>query len=351
VENAFTPIETADGSSTFYSETFGEWFHNREGAAQEAQTVYVEAARLEQRVRQRSQQSFQQSSQQSSQLGSQSTLDSAGQELPPLKILDICYGLGYNTAAALETIWAVDKACRVDLRALEIDIEPARSALAQDLVQRYSQTVQQVLRELATDGKAIQNECCAQLLLGDARQQIQPLISQGWQADVIFLDPFSPPNCPQLWTEEFLGLVAQCLNPNGGVLVTYSCAAAMRATLKLAGLSIGTFRTALRKWPGTIACYSPHDSAALPPLSQQEQEHLQTRAAIAYRDPTLKSTAEEILNRRVQEQSASPLTPTKPWRRRWRQQNPPYPLLDPAVHPLSGQPLSDRPLSDPPKER
>jgi tRNA U34 5-methylaminomethyl-2-thiouridine-forming methyltransferase MnmC len=301
VKDAFTPVKTGDGSSTFYSETFGEWFHSREGAAQEAQTIYVEAAGLARRVQ----------------------LQAAVSRAAPLKILDICYGLGYNTAAALEAIWAVAEDCPVEVQALEIDIEPAKSALAQRLVQTYSPAVQQLLQDLATDGRATQKRCLAQMLLGDARQQIQPLVAQGWQADVIFLDPFSPPNCPQLWTIEFLGLVAQCLNPNGGTLVTYSCAAAMRTALKLAGLSIGTLQTTARQWPGTIACYSTNESKneskALPPLSQQEQEHLHTRAAIPYRDPTLQATAADILERRVQEQSASLLMPTKPWRQRWCQ--------------------------------
>jgi tRNA U34 5-methylaminomethyl-2-thiouridine-forming methyltransferase MnmC len=306
VKDTFTPVKTGDGSSTFYSETFSEWFHSREGAAQEAQTIYVEAAGLIRRVQQR---------------------QAAVSKAAPLKILDVCYGLGYNTAASLEAIWAVDEDCWVEVQALEIDIEPAKSALAQRLLKTYPPAVQQLLQDLATDGRATQKQCLAQMRLGDARQQIQPLVAQGWQADVIFLDPFSPPNCPQLWTIEFLGLVAQCLNPHGGTLVTYSCAAAMRTALKIAGLSIGTLQTAARQWPGTIACYSANElkneseneSKALPPLSQQEQEHLHTRAAIPYRDPTLQATAQDILERRVQEQSASPLMPTKPWRQRWRQ--------------------------------
>ncbi len=304
VKDTFTPVKTGDGSSTFYSATFGEWFHNREGACQEAQTTYIEPAGLVKRVQQ---QPYEASKQ-------------PGSQVAPLKILDICYGLGYNTAAALAAIWAVNEDCRVDIRALEIDLEPARNALTQHLTQSYSPAVKQVLYELATKGSATQNGLNAQLILGDARQQIQTLIAQNWQADVIFLDPFSPPNCPQLWTAEFLKLVAQCLKPNGGTLVTYSCAAAGRTALKLAGLSIGTLQTPLRKWPGTIACHATDDLEALPPLSQQEQEHLQTRAAVPYRDPTLQATAEEILERRVQEQATSPLLPTKPWRRRWQEQ-------------------------------
>lgn len=289
-----TPVKTGDGSSTFYSKTFGEWFHNREGACREAQKTYVETAGLKQRVQQKV---------------------AAG---APLKILDICYGLGYNTAAALETIWAVDEACEVELKALEIDIEVARSAIAQNLTKSYPLAVQEILQQLAANNSAAQNGLHAEVLLGDARQQIQPLVSRGWQADVIFLDPFSPPNCPQLWTIEFLKLVAKSLDSNDGILVTYSCAAAVRAALKSAGLAISSVQTVARKWPGTIACHSASRlETSLPPLSQQEKEHLQTRAAIPYRDPTLQSTAQEILARRIQEQSISHLMPTNPWRQRW----------------------------------
>ncbi len=178
----FTPVETGDGSNTFYSDEFGEWFHSREGAYNEAQKTYAEAAKIAERA--------------------------SGQRLA---ILDICYGLGYNTAAALQTVWRMNPQCFVELRALEIDVEVARSAIAQNLTRDYPPTVKQVLKDLATSCEAKRETLCAQLLLGDARQQIKRLIAAGWKADAIFLDPFSPPHCPQLWTLEFLDLVTQCL--------------------------------------------------------------------------------------------------------------------------------------------
>ncbi len=290
VSDQFTPVVTGDGSSTFYSAEFGEWFHSRAGACCEAQTTYVVAAHLAQRAQ-------------------QMPADGA------LKILDVCYGLGYNTAAALETIWAVNENCQVEVKALEIDLAAARSAIAQNLTQSYSLQIQQILQNLSTNCTTQTTNLRAEILLGDARQQIQPLVAQNWQADVIFLDPFSPPNCPQLWTTEFLGLVSHCLKPNRGELVTYSCAAAVRASLLLAGLTLGTISTPARQWPGTIASYRPFTE--LLPLSQQAQEHLQTRAAVPYQDPHLNATAAEILANRIQAQAASELMPTKPWRRRW----------------------------------
>jgi tRNA U34 5-methylaminomethyl-2-thiouridine-forming methyltransferase MnmC len=55
----------------------------------------------------------------------------------------------------------------------------------------------------------------------------------------------------------------------------------------------------------------------LPPLSMRSQEHLQTRAAIPYRDPQLCDPAPVIVQRRQIEQQASSLEPTSHWHKRW----------------------------------
>lgn len=287
-----TPVLTEDGSSTFYSQIFGEWFHSRKGACNEAQQTYVEAANITQRA-----------------------------QRPQLNILDVCYGLGYNTAAALDEIRQTNAHCQIVVKALELEVEVPRRAIAHNLLHHYSTPTQQILHSLATNHTAKTQTLSAELLLGDARQQIQRVIEQGWLADVIFFDPFSPPHCPQLWTVEFFQQVAQCLNPQGGVLVTYSCAAAVRAAMKICGLLIGEIPAGGRQWPGTIACHPQTASLNLQigtPLSQQAKEHLQTRAAVPYRDPALCDRAPQILERRQQEQLTSDLLPTGPWRKHWK---------------------------------
>lgn len=281
---ALIPEPTADGSYTFFSEDFGEWFHSREGAYAEARKTYVEATHLTERA-------------QSSRL----------------TLLDVCYGLGYNSAAALEAIWQVNPTCQVTLVGLELDGRVPQRAIAQHLTEGWSPPVQTILQSLANDAETCTSTLKARLLLGDARQQIPTLVAQGFQADVIFLDPFSPPHCPELWTVEFLGLVAQCLDPRGH-LATYSCAAAVRAALVLAGLHIGPSEAIGRRWPGTLASFM---SEGLLPLAQQEQEHLATRAAVPYRDPELTDAPAAIWARRQQEQAISSLEPTSRWRKRW----------------------------------
>jgi len=281
----FAPQITEDGSCTFFSEEFQECFHSRSGAKQEAEQKFVQACRLPQLALERSR----------------------------LFLLDICYGLGYNSAAALAAIWAVNPNCHVTLMALESDSLVPRSAIAHHLLNPWPATVATLLAQLALQESLVTPQLTAQLWLGDARQTLPNLQQQGFLADAIFLDPFSPPQCPQLWTVEFLRLVAQCLAPTG-YLATYSCAAAVRTALQLAGLKIGPSLQVGRRSPGTLAHWTGRD---LTPLSLAEQEHLQTRAAVPYRDPTLTDAAITIKNRRQQEQANSTLEHSRLWKERW----------------------------------
>jgi tRNA U34 5-methylaminomethyl-2-thiouridine-forming methyltransferase MnmC len=278
------PEQTADGSFTFFSEDFGEWFHSREGAYAEALTTYVEATRLAARA-----------------------------QADRLVLLDVCYGLGYNTAAALTTIQQANPYCEIQVVGLELDSRVPQQAIHQQFTGQWPGSVQSVLESLAKTGTVETQKLNARLLIGDARLRIQQLVSEGFQADVIFFDPFSPPHCPELWTVEFIQQVAHCLKPQG-CLATYSCAAAVRTALKLADLHIGSIAASGRRWPGTLAQFKP-DGLVLP--SPQEQDHLTTRAAVPYRDPDLRDSAEVIRHRRQQEQLQSPLKPTSTWRKRW----------------------------------
>lgn len=279
-----TPRLTADGSFTFFSSEFGEAFHSLHGARQEAERKFVEPTRLMQLANQ-----------------------------PLIKLLDVCYGLGYNTAAALEAIWTVNPDCRVQLLGLELDGLVPKTATIQGFLDIWSMPVQQAVTALATCHQVQTHRLQAQLLLGDARQTIQAVYQRGFQADGIFLDPFSPPHCPQLWTVEFLNWVGRCLT-SVGRLSTYSCSAAVRTALREAGFYIGSTQPVGRRSPGTVASFLPVD---LPVLSQQEQEHLVTRAAIPYRDPKLNDSAEVILQRRREEQQTCGLEQTSHWKKRW----------------------------------
>lgn len=287
---SWIPQATQDGSFTFFSEEFGEAFHSSKGARAEALNKFAQATDLAVKA-------------------------SRGH----LCLLDVCYGLGYNTAAALETIWRVNPDCRVTAYGLELDATVPLAAIAPPVLAGWSPRVQEVLRHLAQSHGCSGDGLEAKLLIGDARQTMQALAGQSIQADGIFFDPFSPRRCPQLWTVDFFKVVAQCFAPDGK-LATYSRSAAVRSAMIAAGLQVGTiplppgvYRS--HEWSqGTVAAMT---GEGLHPLSPMEQEHLHTRAAVPYRDPDLQAEAAEILQRHERDQQHCRLELTSRWRSRW----------------------------------
>lgn len=294
----FVPQLTADGSFTFTSSEFGESFHSHYGAKQESFLKFVAPTQLAARAHK-----------------------------PVLRLLDVCYGLGYNTAAALETIWAVNPDCNVEVIGLELNPSVPQAAIAHHLFDNWDYKYTEILTQLAFEHQVLRNRLKATLLIGDARSSIRQVHQLGFHADAIFLDPFSPPQCPQLWTVEFIQQICMCLHLDG-ILATYSCAAAVRTALLAAGLQIGSTPPVGRRTPGTVAVHPGSDELRgysalrtqdllLYTLSQEEKEHLLTRAAISYRDPGLNDSADVIIRRRQEEQQACSLEPTSRWRKRW----------------------------------
>jgi len=265
---------TDDGSITFWSETYQETFHSSHGAKHEAEAKFVIPAKIAEKAATQTH----------------------------LNILDVCYGLGYNSAAAIAVVSALPNPhAKLQILALENNLEVPQKAIAAGLVNIWEPAIAQILTTAAATQIVDIENLFLQLLIGDARQTISQVPAK-W-ADAIFLDPFSPPHCPQLWTVEFIQLLANCLKPDG-YLVTYSASAAVRTAMCNAGLQIGAIAPVGRKSPSTIAAFAP---TPLPPISDHEAAFLKTRAAIPYRDQTLMGTASEIIAQRQIEQKGSQL--------------------------------------------
>ena len=274
---------TEDGSVTFWSDTFQETFHSSHGAKHEAEAKFVTPAKIAEKAKTQAQ----------------------------LNILDVCYGLGYNSAAAIACVSELpDRWANLHIIALENNLEVPQKAIAAGLVDIWQPAIAQILKTAAEAQTVVNENLSLQLLIGEARQTISQVPTK-W-ADAIFLDPFSPPHCPQLWTVEFIQLLANCLKSDG-YLVTYSSSAAVRAAMLLAGLEIGAIAPIGRKSPSTIAAFAP---TPLPPISDTEAAFLKTRAAIPYRDRTLQSTASEIIALRQDEQNNSNLPPSSSLRKK-----------------------------------
>ena len=288
------PYPTADGSFSLESGRFGEAFHNSAGALNEARAKFSRPAELDR---------FRRSDR--------------------LRILDVCVGLGYNTAVILEEL--SEQAPAVEWWGLELDRRPLQLALEQPTFRTlWSAEVLQRLEAIHTSDGWNDPPNIGHQLWGDARATLAT-IPEPQRFDLILQDAFSPQRCPELWTEEFLAGLSQRLAA-GGRLLTYSRSAAVRASLQRAGLQLYSLLPA----PGERIGWSSGTMAVKPggpctvegpgwrPLSPMEQEHLSTRAAVPFRDPDGVAGSTEILERRVLEQQACGLEPTNAWQRRWR---------------------------------
>jgi tRNA U34 5-methylaminomethyl-2-thiouridine-forming methyltransferase MnmC len=293
-----TALDTADGSLSLHSDLFSEAFHSSAGALKEANAKFVTPAQLER---------------------------FAGVGI--VRVLDVCVGLGYNSAALMEALSPYG-ATRLQWWGLELDRRPLQLALAnKGFVALWSTPVLTRLQALSDQGSwcDANGQTQGQLLWGDARSQLLQLPSEvGF--DLVLMDAFSPSQCPELWSEEFLLGLAQRLAP-GGRLLTYSRAAAIRGSLVRAGLELRSLLPApgqRREWSSGTLAFRPDLHAAVSahgpgwqPLSAMEHDHLTTRAAIPYRDPSGTATADAIRQQRRQEQEQCGLCSTSSWQRRW----------------------------------
>lgn len=206
-------IKTRDNSYTYYNEEYDEHYHSTTGAIEEAFKKYVEPCKIK----------------------------------PGMKILDVCFGLGYNSAAALH------KTRKLKIYALENDPKILEK-IQQVKVPYYLINAYSMIRKAA---KALEyNDSFAgiKIYLGDALEEIKKINfeKEKEKFDAVFLDPFSPSKCPRLWSETFLNDIFLRMKKKG-ILATYSCASMVRQNLKKAGFKVYDGPCVGRRTPSTIA--------------------------------------------------------------------------------------------------
>ena len=284
---------TQDGTISLRNLLFEENFHSLEGALKETETKFTTPSDLK-RFKDKS-----------------------------ISVLDICFGLGYNSASLFDNL--IKQNSYLSWYALEIDKKPLEYSLKNKSFHKlWNPKVLKIFKSIHQNYFYKDRFFDCNIFWGEAREKIN-LIPSRIKFDLIYLDGFSPQKCPQLWTVEFLSKVIQKLNPEG-YLITYSSSAAVRNTLRNLNLNILNIIPSLpsrRKWSaGTIAIKQINEkqlknSLHFKKLTHMEEEHLLTKASIPYRDPNLNSTAIDIFKKREREQLLSNLKSSKEWRSKW----------------------------------
>jgi len=211
------PIMTKDGSFTFKSDN--ETYHSISGAFEEAFEKFAKPA-LKDKL------SFRR-----------------------LRILDLFFGLGYNTAAAMHYYWQNRPDGYLDIVGVENDpgiLDEISTLHVPQLVKKEYD----ILRLLkARDWHHEDKMVRISIIIDDALKAVHGL-KDGF--DIVFFDPFSPKQSPELWNLEFFKAIARMMK-QGGVLTTYSCAGHVRRNLVAAGFEVKDGPRVGRRAPSTIA--------------------------------------------------------------------------------------------------
>jgi len=253
-----TEKSTLDGSITFWSDDFKEHYHDKAGAMLEAKSKFLNQALLDKKDN--------------------------------IKILDICFGLGYNSLVSME--YALKNKKKIEITALEIDKRVVRNA-SKVLNYGTSFNWKTCLKKLSIKGKYSKNNVSLSMLWGDARHQIKKLENNYF--DVVYLDAFSSQHNSELWTLDFFKKIKKVIKKDG-VLLTYSSAIPVRHALKLAGFFVGETPPVERERGNTIASL---DKTKIPtPIPATDLAFFNTTRGVVYRDPFNIWPNKEILRKR-----------------------------------------------------
>ena len=207
-------ILTADGSPTLFSEAYGQTYHSKHGALAESRHVFLE------------------------QSGAEDLLQKRG----TATILEVGFGTGLNfflTAATATKYEATLQFISLDKELLPADlIHSFADHLPEDIAlaaRRYA-ALREELPDIPDPGTytfTLSDHIELTVLLGNA----QDIPLDDYQADIVYLDSFSPKENPELWTVDFFSKLRKALVPHG-VLVTYSASGAVRRALSESGFRV-----------------------------------------------------------------------------------------------------------------
>lgn len=210
-------IITKDLSVTFHNERFDESYKCLGGAASESKIKFVGPARIAELAKKGS-----------------------------IRILDVCFGLGYNSAAAIDAALESNPDCKLEIIGLENDPEVVGIIQQIDAPFKHYGIIK---RLSANNLEFCDKNVKIKIMLDDARKSVNGLKEQ---FDAVFFDPFSPKKCPELWTLEFFDDIKKVMR-KGAVLATYSCATHVRNKLHSLGFNVSDGPVFGRKSPATVA--------------------------------------------------------------------------------------------------
>ena len=223
---------TKDGSSTLYSNTYNQYFHNPNGSVSESKYVFFETPNV----------------------------PNALTKNEKVVIFETGFGTGLNFLLLLDYYLSGKCTSKVEFHSVEafpISVDKAEK-LNFDSFSDFEE-LESILKNIFTDLKKGMNvikpltdvDVTLFLFIG----KFEDFKGEGVQADFFFHDAFSPDVNEELWTKETFERLKE-LGKEDSVLSTYCAASKARAAMAVAGWKLAKARGALGKREMTIASIS-----------------------------------------------------------------------------------------------
>ena len=184
------PLISEDGSQTFFNQKINESYHSKIGAVTEAEHKFVKPSCL-------------------------FDLLSNDKEI---KILDLFFGLGYNTGVAIDYAYKTISSPKLEILGVEAD-EGILNLIGDIQIPDWYRKWQELLSSLVKEKEIDYENIKMKLLVNDIFKLIDKLPKNYF--DVIFFDPFSHKVTKEFWDDKFLSDIFNLLK-KGGTLTTYS---------------------------------------------------------------------------------------------------------------------------------
>jgi len=185
-----------DGSYTAYSKEYNEHYHStKDGALKESLVKHVIPA-------------------------------SKIIKKDEVHILDICYGLGFNTLATLFYYESNFPQTKINIYSPELDASLVKSLMNFKYPKEFDK-YRTIIEALSKESVYEDEHYYIEIFLGDAREYIKNFTHK---FDIVYQDAFSPSQNPILWTKEYFRDIQKSMKEDA-VLTTYSIAFKIRLAL------------------------------------------------------------------------------------------------------------------------
>ena len=203
-DNLHTLVLSDDGSYTAYSKEYDEHYHStKDGALHESFTKHIIPA------------------------------FSVKQNQNDINILDICFGLGFNTLATLLFYKQNNLTSKLNIYSPELDKSLVKSLVNFSYPKEFDE-FKHIINSIVDNGFYKDDKIYIEVFLGDAREYIKKFNNK---FDIVYQDAFSPSTNPILWTKEYFNDISKAIKDDG-ILTSYSTALKTRLALYENGFNI-----------------------------------------------------------------------------------------------------------------